>query len=180
MICWLPDHYLSTSCIWLVYFLGNLRYAGSVLFESSCRFGRGTCSQYLLENGWEQRRSIDTGRVPEGLSAGRGVVQDVGTVNGHKTSLIDSTSFIQFHTDSWFITILITTDHQSNDCTTMTTTTITTRTTTVTIIDKSPYKSTLATIWWWYNLHHNNSHHCRHQLKDSSLGRLWNAIIYIL
>lgn len=57
-------------------FLGDLRHAGSVFVEQAGGFCGGPCEEHLRQNGREQRRPAHTGRVPQGLSAGRGTVQD--------------------------------------------------------------------------------------------------------
>lgn len=51
-----------------------------MLVQSAGRFGRRTSEEHLRQNGREQRRTAHPGRIPERVFAGRGTVQNAGTL----------------------------------------------------------------------------------------------------
>ena len=61
---------------------GDIRHAGRVL-EQQAGGQRGRAGEkHIRQDGREQRRAADAGRVPQGLPAGRGAVQDAGALIG--------------------------------------------------------------------------------------------------
>jgi hypothetical protein len=59
-------------------FAGDLRHAGRVFVQPAGRLGRGPRQEHFRQDGREQRRPADAGRVPQGVPAGRGAVQNAG------------------------------------------------------------------------------------------------------